>query len=109
VIQITAQHEHLKDVRHRMSPDEAMYSLKPMHGLHVIALPTGTNAINPICITLPKPNANSKYDIRIEIETLLNNNRSDLTAAYNNNSLYWKMRKKQNEQMSVRINFYIYI
>lgn len=101
IVQITAQHEHIKDQRHRTQPDESLYSLKPTHGLHLVVIPTGSNAMTPICITLPKPNASSSYDIRTEIETLLNTNKSNLTAVYNNHNLYWKMRKKQNEKMKV--------
>lgn len=101
IVQITAQHEHIRNFRHRLQPEEAMYSMKPTHGLHVTVIPTGANAMIPICITLPKPNANSTYDIRTEIESLLNTNKSNLTATYNNHNLYWKMRKKQNEKMSV--------
>lgn len=101
LLQITAEHEHLKDIRHRMQPDESLYSMKPVHSLHVVALPTGKNAVHPVCVTLPKPNSGSTYDIRTEIESLLNTNKSDLTAVYNNNDLYWKMRKKQNDTMSV--------
>ncbi|XP_014222062.1 separin [Trichogramma pretiosum] len=99
VLQITAEHEHLTEIKHRIQPAEFMYDLKPMHGIHLVVLPTGQNATHPICITLPKPKPVSSYDIRKEIESLLNNNKSDLTAAYNNNEQYWKMRKKQNEQM----------
>lgn len=103
MVQITAEHEHLNDIRHRIQPDESLYNLKPMHGLHIVPLLTGSSAIHPFCITLPKPSANSSYDIRTQIETLLNTNKSELTAAYHNTELYWKMRKKQNDQMIVRI------
>lgn len=101
---MTQQHEHVVDHRHKLSkPGKNDYALKPLNGLHLIVLPTGKNANNPICITMPKPSADSSYDVRVEVETLLNNNKSDLTFTYANNDLYWKMRKKQNEKMSVSI------
>lgn len=79
-----------------------MYSLKPMHDLHISILPTGKTSDKPICITLPKPSTEA-YDIRKEIETLLNSNKSDLSANYSNNDKYWKMRAKQNIRMKVSI------
>ncbi|KAJ8684181.1 hypothetical protein QAD02_019973 [Eretmocerus hayati] len=104
IVHITAEHEHLNDTRHRRQQDEAMYSFKTTHSLHITVLPTGKNAMSPICITLPKPNCDSGYDVRIEIESILNNNKSNLTTVYNNNDLYWKMRKKQNDQMTNAIS-----
>ncbi|XP_014216044.1 separin [Copidosoma floridanum] len=103
VVQVTAVHEPLKDSRHRIQNEEYSYLLKPTHGLHLVVIPTGENAIDPICITVPKPDGDSSYDLRTEIEKLLNNNKSDLTAVYCNKDLYWKMRKKQNDQMSIAI------
>lgn len=100
MVQITAQHDNIIDIRNGDNSQSSMYSLKPMHAIHVSVIPTGKNDMDPICITLPKPD-NSVYDVRMEIERILNNNRSDLTTCYSNNDLYWKMRRKQNEQMIV--------
>lgn len=72
-----------------------------MHEIHVIVLPTGTNEIDPLCITLPKPKLHSSYDICYEIQKIICNNRSDLQATYGNNELYWKMRERQNSNMMV--------
>ena len=107
VVQLTSEHEHLTDIMDRRQSQDSNYSLKPTHGLHLIVLPTGKDAINPICLTVPKPNNSSTYDIRLEMETLLNNNKSDLTTTFTNHDLYWKMRKKQNERMKVSINYFI--
>lgn len=98
-MQITAAPEFFKDERYRVQPSEYMYSLKPMHQLYVTVLPTGKQAAKPFCIVLPKPN--SDYDIKIEIESLLNENKLKLTTCYGSNSRYWKMRKEQNEKMDV--------
>lgn len=102
VLQITTEHEPLTETRHYIQQNEFSYSLKPSHGLHLMVLPTGANnTMDPICITVPKPNLQSTYDVRIEIETLLNNNKTDLTSSYSNKNLYWKMRRNQNNKMKV--------
>ncbi|OXU29495.1 hypothetical protein TSAR_010098 [Trichomalopsis sarcophagae] len=103
VVQITAEHENLKHIRRRVQPEETAYSLKPSHGLYIMTLPTGKNASYPVCVEVPKPCSDSKYDIRTEVESLLNSNKSDLSNIYNNNDLYWKMRRRQNEQMNAAI------
>lgn len=78
-----------------------------MHNVHITALPTGTKATEPICITLPKPTMHSSYDICDEIQKLLSNNRSELEATYSDNELYWKMRGRQNANM--RVFVYIFV
>ncbi|XP_058802521.1 separin [Phymastichus coffea] len=104
VLQLTSQHEHISELKSGLSKGQKNeYTLKPMNGLHIVVLPTGKNAINPICITLPKPHGDSSYDVRVEVGMILNSNKSDLTATYTNNELYWKMRKQQNDRMSTAI------
>lgn len=101
VLQITAEHEHLKDTRHRLQAQDGEYSLKPLHGLYIMALPTGENAESPVCVEVPKPSTDSSRDIRIEIESLLNNYKSDLITIWNDLGKYWKMRGRYDKQMSV--------
>ncbi|XP_015437312.1 PREDICTED: separin [Dufourea novaeangliae] len=74
-----------------------------MHEIHITVLPPGTEEIEPLCITLPKPELHSSYDVCLEIQRILSTNRSELAATYANNELYWKMRGRQNTNMKTAI------
>lgn len=74
-----------------------------MHPIHITILPTGCSAIEPFCVTLPKPNINTNYDVCTEIRQILSSNKFDLEASYANNQLYWKMRERQNNRMKAAI------
>ncbi|XP_063977842.1 uncharacterized protein LOC135162857 isoform X2 [Diachasmimorpha longicaudata] len=73
-----------------------------VHPLHVTVLPTGPNAIAPFTVTLPAPD-NSMYDLCQHIKDLLDTNKSNLQAEYDNHYLYWKMRQKQNDRMMTAV------
>ncbi|XP_076242882.1 extra spindle pole bodies like 1, separase isoform X2 [Calliopsis andreniformis] len=97
MIQITAQYKSPNVCEYKKFASDAI------HEMHITILPTGTKEVEPLCITLPKPNSHSVYDICYEIKKIISNNRSELQATYANNELYWKMREKQNTNMKTAI------
>ncbi|XP_026674527.1 separin [Ceratina calcarata] len=95
MIQITGQHKPV---------DICEFSeMNRMHEIHITILPTGTEQREPLCITLPKPKLQSSYDVCYEIQKLLSNNKSDLTATYANRQLYWQMRERQNKTLKAAV------
>ncbi|KAK2582701.1 hypothetical protein KPH14_004975 [Odynerus spinipes] len=75
-----------------------------MHAVHITVLPTGNSSIKPLCITLPKPQTHTSYDVCNEIQEILVTNKGDLTATYANRELYWKMRVKQDNKMKAAVH-----
>lgn len=105
IVQVTAQFEDSLCLQYNK------HTYHSMHALHITILPTGNSILKPFCITLPKPQTHTMYDICNEIREILGNNKSDLTATYANKELYWKMRLKQDNKMKVfavsKITLYI--
>lgn len=105
IVQVTAQFEDSVYLQYNKN------TCHSMHALHITILPTGNSILKPLCITLPKPQTYTMYDICNEIREILGNNKSDLTATYANKELYWKMRLKQDNKMKVfavsKIAYYI--
>lgn len=98
VVQLTAQYEPSKNLIYNTSE---MSSMLP---IHISVLPTGQNAINPFCVTVPKPKITTSYDVCKEIRDILSSNKIDLEASYANHQLYWKMRERQNKKMKTAIH-----
>ncbi|XP_015599938.1 separin [Cephus cinctus] len=97
MIQITIQYEHPGISKYSSAGPSSTYPI------HIIVMPTGEKAIGPFCVTIPKSNTSTMYDIISEIEDVLSNNKFDLEAAYTNNKSYWKMRERQNKKMKAAI------
>ncbi|XP_043467216.1 separin [Leptopilina heterotoma] len=103
VLQVTIQHENLDHYKYNENTGNFLYTLRKTHPIHISIFPTGPNAIEPFCLTLPKPSTNDNYDLRSEIESILNKNKSDLSNSYSNRKLYWEMRKRQDTQMKTAV------
>ncbi|XP_066594805.1 uncharacterized protein Sse [Prorops nasuta] len=99
IIQITQQYESpLESISKKSMPE-------CMHPIHITMLPTGTKTtLEPFCITLPKPEMDTNYDICSEIHTLLDSNKSYLESAFFNSHLYLMMREKQNNKMKTAVD-----
>lgn len=93
MLQVTIQYESSNILKHATS--------RTMHAVHITVLPTGPSEIEPLCITLPKPEMQVSYDICAEIQNILFSNKAKLEATYANNEHYWKMRKEQDNKMKV--------
>ena len=96
MIQVTVQYK----------PPDSSYKgpnfvVNSMCAMHITVLPSGPEATDPFCITVPKPNNAIYYDGMQEIADILKNNKSDLQAHYTANFYYWQMREKQNNRMKV--------
>ncbi|KAF7393198.1 hypothetical protein HZH66_009031 [Vespula vulgaris] len=98
IVQVTAQFEDSVYLQYNKN------TCHSMHALHITILPTGNSILKPLCITLPKPQTHTMYDICNEIREILGNNKSDLTATYANKELYWKMRLKQDNKMKTAVH-----
>lgn len=72
-----------------------------MSALHITVLPTGRDATDPVCVTLPKLVCHD-YDSVKEILRIIKNNKDDLEKNYAANDHYWTMRAKQNSSMKVQ-------
>ncbi|XP_033208353.1 separin [Belonocnema kinseyi] len=104
VIQVTSQHENFADYKYDEYAGNSLYTMRPTHPIHISIFPTGPNAIEPFSLTLPKPITNNSYDLRKEIESILNKNKSDLLNHYSNRTHYWEMRRRQDSQMKTAID-----
>ncbi|RLU20460.1 hypothetical protein DMN91_007070 [Ooceraea biroi] len=98
IIQVTALYESPSVLRH----EKRMSSV--MHAVHITILPTGLSDVEPLCITLPKPETQVSYDVCEEILKLLDNNKFQLKATYVNREQYWAMRTNQNSKMKIGID-----
>lgn len=95
MLQVTVQYESSNILKHTKHVSNLMSAV------HITILPTGPSEIEPLCITLPKPEMQVSYDICTEIKNILANNKAKLEATYTNNEHYWTMRKEQDNKMKV--------
>lgn len=95
MLQVTVQYQSSNILKHTRHVPNLMCAI------HITVLPTGPSEIEPLCITLPKPEMQVSYDICVEIQNILASNKAKLEAVYTNNEHYWLMRKEQNNKMKV--------
>ncbi|EFN75719.1 hypothetical protein EAI_09721 [Harpegnathos saltator] len=97
ILQVTVQYESSNVLKYR-----SISNL--MSAIHITILPTGPSEIEPLCITLPKPEMEVSYDICTEIKNILDSYKTKLQATYTKNEYYWIMRKEQDNKMKMAID-----
>lgn len=79
--------------------------VRTTESIHISVLSTMDSGCDPVCVTCLSPPTET-YDIMKEIGKVLYHQETELKRHYDDGRMYWTVRKKQDTQMMVTINFF---